>query len=285
MLEKFSSLDYKFQAALQLFESALSFGTSKEIKQNIVRKTMHYLNKKYLHGGYCLPIEECDNDEIVKNASMATLENARELFLAYKKNHNVTLSNSKARMLFNSSDPEAQTWLEFLDALDEHYLAFQYAELTLINNTEKDRAELKKELLEKGLEKFLPLDLPSIVDSFLEEIMDILSTKSYQMAKEKGFHSNEEKELDPNNMINSLAKHGMNLIGEVVELWEAARKGKLEESCDKSKELSNFDEELADAQIRLWDTAKTFGRDLGRSVRLKWEINKNRPHRNGGKLA
>lgn len=284
LTEKFSSLDYKVQAVMKLIEGALDFAANQNIKEQIVNRIINSLNKKFLKGRYYLSLEECENQELLKN-SASTIQNLIPSYLKLHENSNIQLLNHVSRELYNSSDTYTQDCLTFLDLLDSIYLDNKYADLVLANNTEKDRVELKKEMMERGLEKFLPMSLIDTVDFYLEEIIDILATKSYNMAKEKGFHTDEENEKDPKNLGNSIAKHGMNLIGEVVELWEAFRKGKLEEPCDKSAELKNFDEELADAQIRLWDTAKTFGRNLGQSVRLKWEINKKRPHRNGGKLA
>ena len=282
MLEKFSSLDYKYQAALKIIDNVLEFA-DQEFRQKLVRKVMHYLNKKYLKGDYFLPLEECDSEEILNNATQ--IEKIIPAILERYKNNDITLGNDRAREMFNSSDNETQNWLRFLDIVDERYLAYAYAELTLLNNTEKDQKELKQELIEKGLDKILPLSLSDTVEYFLEEIFEILSNKFYNAAKEKGFHSSEESEQDPANMINTVAKHGMNLISEVSEFWEAARKGKLEEACDKSPFLKNKEEEMADYIIRSFDSAKTFGINLGRAVRLKYEINKKRPERNGGKLA
>ena len=144
MLEKFSSLDYKFQAAIKLFDGFLEFA-DQEIKQRMVRKTMHYLNKKYLRGSYSLPLEECDTLEILKNA--ANLERIMPVFLQWRKDQTITLSNSKAREKYNSSSPMTQEWLCFMDAIDEYYLSYDYAELALLNSTEKDRLEWKKDLL------------------------------------------------------------------------------------------------------------------------------------------
>lgn len=283
MLEKLSSFDYKVQAASKLLDSVLNFA-DQEIRQRLVFEIIHSLNKRYLKGQYCLSLAQCDSEEILKNAALQ-IEKMIPITLKYYSSNEVTLGNSKARELFNSKTTYEQNWLHFLDILDERYLGYLYADLTLLNNTEKDSSELKKEFLELGLDKILPLSLTDMVEIFLEEIMEILSSKAYNLAKENGFHSEEEAERDPKNLINTVAKHGMNLVGEAVELWEAARKGKLDDPCDKSPLLKNKEEEIADWVIRALDTAKTFKMNLGRSMRLKWEINKNRPFRNGGKLA
>jgi NTP pyrophosphatase (non-canonical NTP hydrolase) len=84
-----------------------------------------------------------------------------------------------------------------------------------------------------------------------------------------------------------------NLTGEVSELWEAYRAGKLNEPCDKAEKMLKLglpaltcaEEEVADVIIRALDTAKDLGIDVARAVSVKHEFNKARPHRNGGKLA
>jgi NTP pyrophosphatase (non-canonical NTP hydrolase) len=75
----------------------------------------------------------------------------------------------------------------------------------------------------------------------------------------------------------------MNLVGEVAELWEAYRNGQLDSPCDKKCELSCVEEELADIQIRLMDTAEQLGVNLGRAIARKAAYNRTRPYRHGGK--
>lgn len=86
-----------------------------------------------------------------------------------------------------------------------------------------------------------------------------------------------------------LSKFLMNLHSEVSELWEAWRKGQINEPCDKAarmqQPLTCIEEELADILIRTLDTAKVFGVDIDRAVAVKMAYNGTRPHRHGGKLA
>ncbi len=79
-----------------------------------------------------------------------------------------------------------------------------------------------------------------------------------------------------------------NLHSEISELWEAARKGKLDSQCDKPVELNCAGEELADILIRLLDTARYLGMnvdEIERAVAIKLGYNETRPRLHGGKLA
>ena len=95
----------------------------------------------------------------------------------------------------------------------------------------------------------------------------------------KGFHVN-----DTPPTLDRVATYCANLHGEVSELWEAARKGNLNNPCDKKCNLTCAEEELADIVIRALDTAHGLGVDIGRAVHLKSEYNATRPHMHG-KLA
>ena len=65
----------------------------------------------------------------------------------------------------------------------------------------------------------------------LEEVfvscVNQVQEEAYAIAKEKGFHTSAE----PN-----IGAFISNIHGEVSELWEAYREGKLRESCDKATE-------------------------------------------------
>lgn len=76
-----------------------------------------------------------------------------------------------------------------------------------------------------------------------------------------------------------------NLHGEVSELWEAYRRGKLSEQCDKPIALTCAEEELADIIIRALDTAVQLGIDIEHAVEVKHAYNISRPFRHGGKVA
>lgn len=81
--------------------------------------------------------------------------------------------------------------------------------------------------------------------------------------------------------------------GEVSELWEAFRAGKLHEPCDKVEKMRSMglpaltcaEEELADIIIRALDTSRALGIDIGRAITTKHLYNVSRPHLHGGKLA
>lgn len=110
-----------------------------------------------------------------------------------------------------------------------------------------------------------------------------------ELANRKGFR---DDLADPCG-VDAMARYTANLHGEVSELWEAARGGKLDALCDKAekmrdagiKPLTCAEEELADIIIRALDTAAVLGIDIDRAVRLKHAFNETRPHRHGGKLA
>lgn len=83
-----------------------------------------------------------------------------------------------------------------------------------------------------------------------------------------------------------------NQHGEASEFWEAARKGSLDEPCDKAMKmaamglptLTNAEEEVADEIIRALDKAEYFGVDPAKAVAVKMAFNRGRPFRHGGKL-
>jgi len=94
----------------------------------------------------------------------------------------------------------------------------------------------------------------------------------YEVASAHGFHEGETLGTIPANFGAWMA----NLHSEVSELWEAYRKGLLNEGCDKGG-LTCAEEELADIIIRAMDTAVALGVDIGTAIARKAEYNSKRP--------
>jgi NTP pyrophosphatase (non-canonical NTP hydrolase) len=116
-------------------------------------------------------------------------------------------------------------------------------------------------------------------------VINAIALEVYEIARDHGFHSDSplpgSGELVT---VDRVSKFCSNLHGEVSELWEAARKGKLDEPCDKEGcDLTCAEEELADLLIRTMDCAVVLGVDLGRAVRRKSQYNAGRPFMHGKK--
>jgi NTP pyrophosphatase (non-canonical NTP hydrolase) len=112
------------------------------------------------------------------------------------------------------------------------------------------------------------------------EAIDRTAKTMYQIAADHGFHEGETIGVVP---VERLGMFIANLHGECSELWEAARRGKLDESCDKGQDLTNAEEELADIVIRAMDTAHSMGISLGTAIARKSAYNRSRPYKHGKK--
>ena len=77
----------------------------------------------------------------------------------------------------------------------------------------------------------------------------------------------------------------INIEGEVLELWEAYRRGTLDDQCDKPVPLTCKEEELADIIIRVLDLCGRQKVDIDKAVELKHAFNKTRPYKHGNKVA
>lgn len=117
----------------------------------------------------------------------------------------------------------------------------------------------------------------NIIQFALNDLSEIV----YKNAEEKGFHDEDKERSD----VQNYAIWTANMHGEVSELWEAARKGQLLDTCDKECDLTCEEEELADIIIRALDTACARGIDIGHAVLTKHEYNTTSSHKHGGKLA
>jgi len=113
-----------------------------------------------------------------------------------------------------------------------------------------------------------------------------VSEEMYRIAFDHGFHDGDgQPGLSKHVTVERMSKYCANLHGEVSELWEAVRHGKLDAPCDKEGcNLTCGEEELADIVIRAMDCAEDLGVDLGRAIKLKSEYNRSRPYMHG-KLA
>ena len=97
----------------------------------------------------------------------------------------------------------------------------------------------------------------------------------WQNAEDHGFHNPGAND--------NVAAWCANLHGEVSELWEAHRNGKLSEPCDKPIPITCAEEELGDIIIRALDTARQLSIDVEKVVQIKHEYNKSRPYLHGKK--
>jgi NTP pyrophosphatase (non-canonical NTP hydrolase) len=106
------------------------------------------------------------------------------------------------------------------------------------------------------------------------DLINKIASDCYKNAKSKGFHDGDG---DKDN-VELMAAWTANLHGEISELWEAARKGQLNQPCDKPVPLTCAEEEFADIFIRCCDSSRAFGIDLGRAIHIKMGYNASRPH-------
>ena len=114
-------------------------------------------------------------------------------------------------------------------------------------------------------------------------IINLVAWKMYCIAANHGFHSDSPRPGSGEKAtVDRVSKFCSNMHGEVSELWEATRKGKLDAPCDKEGcELTCAEEELADLVIRAMDCAVVLGVDLGAAILKKSRYNEGRPFMHG----
>ena len=101
----------------------------------------------------------------------------------------------------------------------------------------------------------------------------------FATSKSRGWHTQPAR-------LEDLPRYLMNLHAEISELWEAWRRGTLENLSDhEGLALSQLQEELADILIRTLDLGAMFGLDLEHLTRTKDAYNRQRAYRHGGKLV
>lgn len=111
-----------------------------------------------------------------------------------------------------------------------------------------------------------------------------MTTKVFETAEAHGFWKDEdEKEIDPRD-LNVVGTKLMLVVGELSEAMESLRKDGLGARCDKPINISALEEEFADTIIRIMDTAKKLGLNLGRAIVLKAKYNDGRPYKHGKKF-
>ena len=111
-----------------------------------------------------------------------------------------------------------------------------------------------------------------------------LQEKSHKIAVEKGFWGNVAKELGVDSSLKERRNLGellMLIVSELGEALEALRKGKRQ---DGKWTKDSFEDELADAMIRIGDLAESEGIDLEWQIEKKMEYNKSRPEKHGKKF-
>lgn len=107
----------------------------------------------------------------------------------------------------------------------------------------------------------------------------------HALAQEKGWYDG--RSASPHNILANL----MLVVSEISEAAECVRSGKVQDISfenDVSMDLSKrkpcgFPTELADAVIRIFDTATWLGIDIEAAIEQKHEYNKTRPYKHGKK--
>ncbi|KKM14494.1 hypothetical protein LCGC14_1705600 [marine sediment metagenome] len=113
---------------------------------------------------------------------------------------------------------------------------------------------------------------------------------SHKTAVEKGFWGEVGRNCGTNSAIyknngltRNLSELLMLIVSELGEACEALRKGN-RQVLKKQWKKDTFEDELADAMIRIGDLADSEGIDLEWQIKKKLEYNKSRPYKHGKKF-
>ena len=116
-----------------------------------------------------------------------------------------------------------------------------------------------------------------ILEVYLEEDdkkMQSLQRLCHQLAKEKGFW--DEKQRNKGELL-------MLVVSELGEALEALRKGNRQKLGEEWRK-DTFEDELADAIIRLLDLVESENVDMNWQIFNKLDYNKTREHKHGKKF-
>lgn len=108
----------------------------------------------------------------------------------------------------------------------------------------------------------------------------IIQERVHANARAKGFWKDH---VDGKLTVDQVGLKLALIHSEISEALESVRNDY--PASEKIPEIGNFEEELADAAIRIMDLAESSGVDLGEAIVKKMEFNVGRPHMHGGKKA
>lgn len=108
-----------------------------------------------------------------------------------------------------------------------------------------------------------------------------LQAQAWQHELDKGFHEGQKFDYSKEQIYHVYSKIALTM-SELAELIESMRAGTLTDQCNKNVPLSNAEEELADAFIRLGGLAALLDIDnLDYAIEQKMQYNKTRPIKHG----
>ena len=114
--------------------------------------------------------------------------------------------------------------------------------------------------------------MPTNKYQHLAEIITSFSQKCHEDMTEAGYWKPGDD--TPRGMPVKLAR----IHGEISELLEVYRKGKMHDPCGKPCGLTSEEEEFADIILQTLDAASARGIDIGAAILAKAEFNRSRPH-------